>query len=225
MHSASLGRELRPLRAGGAPRERAARGAVPSRRPHPRRVQRSRSREGPAREHRSTRGERRLPRRARGGAVSYARVRAVIFDVDGVLLDARASYHAVAEEAARRAVREVLGRSEAPFDRAPEVSRFKAAGGFNDDWEMARGIALLLHLREIGKAPELGDYLARADGRGVEGLSAAFPDVASLYPQTRLSRLCGALYGGRSRCPELFGFEASEAIPDPPERGFWERET
>jgi HAD superfamily phosphatase len=157
--------------------------------------------------------------------VSYARVRAVIFDVDGVLLDARASYHAVAEEAARRAVQESLGRSDAPFDRAAEVPRFKAAGRFNDDWEMARGIALLLHLRETGEAPPLSDFLARGQGRGIEGLAAAFPDLASRYPQALFSRLCGALYGGRSRCRELFGFDAAEAIEDAPEEGFWERET
>jgi len=157
--------------------------------------------------------------------VSYAGVRAVIFDVDGVLLDARASYHAVAEEAARRAVREVLGGGDVPFDRAAEVPRFKAAGRFNDDWEMSRGIAILLHLRRSGKAPPLGDFLARAEGRGIEGLVAAFPDVASRYPQARLARLCGALYGGRSRCRDLFGFDATEAIDDAPEEGFWERET
>jgi len=157
--------------------------------------------------------------------VSYAGVRAVIFDVDGVLLDARASYHAVAEEAARRAVQEVLGGGEAEFDRAAEVPRFKAAGRFNDDWEMSRGIAILMHLRRSGNAPPLGDFLARAQGRGIEGLVAAFPDVAARYPQARLARLCGALYGGRSRCRDLFGFDATEAIDDAPEEGFWERET
>ena len=157
--------------------------------------------------------------------MSYARVRAVIFDIDGVLLDARASYHAVAEQAARRAVGEVLGRSDAPFDRAREVPQFKAAGRFNDDWEMSRGLAVLLHLREIQNAPPLADFLARAEGRGIEGLVAAFPDVAARYPQTRLARLCGALYGGRSRCRELFGFDATEAMADAPETGFWERET
>ena len=109
--------------------------------------------------------------------MSYARVRAVIFDVDGVLLDARASYHAVAEQAAQRAVQEVLGRTDAPFDRAAEVPRFKAAGRFNDDWEMARGIALLLHLRRTGKAPPLGDFLARAEGRGIEGLAEVSDDA------------------------------------------------
>jgi HAD superfamily phosphatase len=157
--------------------------------------------------------------------VSYAAVRAVIFDVDGVLLDARASYHAVAEEAARRAVREVLGRSGAPFDRAREVPLFKAAGRFNDDWEMARGIALLLHLRESGDAPSIGEFLGRAGGRGIAGLVEAFPEAASRYPQARLARLCGALYGGRSHCRELFGFEAAEAIEDAPDPGYWERET
>jgi HAD superfamily phosphatase len=157
--------------------------------------------------------------------VSWASVRAVIFDVDGVLLDARASYHAVAEEAARRAVGEVLGAPcTAAFDRETEVARFKAAGRFNDDWEMARGIALLLHLRQQGAAPELSRFLQAAQGRGVAGLAEALPLIAAMYPQERVSRLCGALYGGRSHCRELFGFEARDAMPDAPERGFWERE-
>jgi HAD superfamily phosphatase len=157
--------------------------------------------------------------------VSWSRVRAVIFDVDGVLLDARASYHAVAEEAARRAVSEALGEPcTAPFEREREVPLFKAAGRFNDDWEMARGIALLLHLRQRGGAPELHDFLDAAQGKGVAGLAKAFPAAAALHPQERISRLCGALYGGRSHCRELFGFEAVDALPDAPQRGLCERE-
>ncbi len=157
--------------------------------------------------------------------MSWQRVEAVIFDVDGVLLDARASYHAVAEEAARRAVAEVLGKPcAAPFDREREVAAFKAAGRFNDDWEMTRGIALLLHLRQRGEAPELARFLAAARGRGIAGLAEAFPELAARYPPERVARLCGALYGGRSHCRELFGFEAHDAIPDAPERGLWERE-
>jgi hypothetical protein len=89
---------------------------------------------------------------------------------------------------------------------------------------MARGIALLLHLRQRGAAPELPRFLAAAQGGGVAGLARALPAVAALYPQERISRLCGALYGGRSHCRELFGFDAREALPDAPERGFWERE-
>ena len=157
--------------------------------------------------------------------MSWSRVRAVIFDVDGVLLDARTSYHAVAEEAARRAVSEVVGEPcTAPFDRDREVPRFKAAGNFNDDWEMARGIALLLHLRQRGAAPELQRFLDAAHGRGIKGLAEALPSIAPMYPQERISRLCGALYGGRSRCRELFGFNAQDALADAPEHGLWQRE-
>ena len=80
--------------------------------------------------------------------LSLRAVRGVIFDVDGVLLDARSSYHAVAEEAARRVVSRLIGEDEvraAPFDRAREIPAFKAAGRFNDDWEMSRGIVRRAH--------------------------------------------------------------------------------
>jgi phosphoglycolate phosphatase-like HAD superfamily hydrolase len=156
-------------------------------------------------------------------------VRGVILDVDGVLLDARPSYHAVAEEAARRAIATLVGAEKAravPFDRAREVPAFKAAGRFNDDWEMARGIALLLYLRAIGAAPPLEQFLASAQGRGVEGLFLRQPlstDVIQALDLSRISRACGALYGG-DRCRELFGFDARDALPDAPARGLWENE-
>jgi len=155
------------------------------------------------------------------------RVRAVIFDIDGVLLDARASYHAVAEEAARRTIAPLVGEAlaqAAPFDRFGEVAQFKQAGRFNDDWEMARGIALLLLLRARGAAPSLQQFLGSARGEGVSGLFSGWPlgprEAAALAPGP-LSQLCGALYGGRSHCAELFGFPPP---PDAPERGYFERE-
>ena len=49
---------------------------------------------------------------------SLRQVRGVILDVDGVLLDARPSYHAVAEEAARRALAPLLGEAQARAERA-----------------------------------------------------------------------------------------------------------
>ncbi len=155
------------------------------------------------------------------------RVRAVIFDIDGVLLDARASYHAVAEEAARRSIAPLVGEAAAravPFDRSTEVGQFKQAGRFNDDWEMTRGIALLLLLRARGCAPPLATFLAEAHGDGVSGLFAGRvlgeAEARALAPEP-LARVCGALYGGRSRCLDLFGFEAPPEMPD---RGYWERE-
>ncbi len=153
-----------------------------------------------------------------------SRVRGVILDVDGVLLDARPSYHAVAEEAARRAIAPLVGDAAArsvPFDCRREVPEFKAAGGFNDDWEMSRAIALLLYLRARGEAPELAGFLGAAGGRGVNALYTKYTDVQ--IPHDRVARICGALYGG-SRCRELFGFDARDALPDAPERGLWENE-
>jgi HAD superfamily phosphatase len=154
---------------------------------------------------------------------SLRKVRGLILDVDGVLLDARPSYHAVAEEGARRAIAPLIGAEQAravPFDRHTEIPAFKAAGGFNDDWEMSRAIALLLYLRARGEAPDLQQFLAGARGRGVRELYARHP--VPVAPEV-VARLCGALYGG-SRCRELFGFEAAHALPDAPERGMWENE-
>jgi HAD superfamily phosphatase len=147
----------------------------------------------------------------------------VILDVDGVLLDARPSYHAVAEEAARRALAQLIGEQQAravPFDRGREIAAFKAAGGFNDDWEMSRAIALLLHLRARREAPSLEEFLAHSGGRGVHGLQEVY--TLPVEPD-RIARICGALYGG-SMCRDLFGFEAKDAVPDAPKRGMWENE-
>lgn len=156
-------------------------------------------------------------------SLSLREVRGLILDVDGVLLDARASYHAVAEEAARRAIVPLVGEERAraiPFERHTEVPAFKAAGGFNDDWEMSRAIALLLYLRTRGEAPDLPRFLAGAEGRGVSALFARHPIPIA---QETIARYCGALYGG-SMCHDLFGFEARDALPDAPERGMWENE-
>jgi phosphoglycolate phosphatase-like HAD superfamily hydrolase len=148
-------------------------------------------------------------------------VRGVIFDVDGVLLDARPSYHAVAEEAARRTIAPIVGETaarNAPFDRLTEVPRFKAAGRFNDDWEMSRAIALLLWLRARDEAPPLDEFLASAQGRGVDGLYSKHPQL--LVDPMQVARICGSLYGG-SKCKELFGFDP---LPGTPEAGLWRSE-
>jgi phosphoglycolate phosphatase-like HAD superfamily hydrolase len=167
-----------------------------------------------------------------------SRVRAVIFDVDGVLLDARPSYHAAAEEGARRSVAIALGEARAralPFDRAAEIAQFKAAGGFNDDWEMSRAIAHLLLLRAKGGAgPTLAEVLARSGGRGVAGLVEAYgaaateglgPAALAALEPAWFSRVCGALYAGVLDCKKVYGFDAREVLPEAPERGFYERET
>ena len=48
----------------------------------------------------------------------------VVFDVDGVLLDVRPSFYAI--------IKRMSGCTDA------DIALFKAAGGYNDDWELAR---------------------------------------------------------------------------------------
>jgi hypothetical protein len=131
----------------------------------------------------------------------------------------------VAEEAARQAVATVAGDAAAravPFDRVREVAAFKAAGGFNDDWEMSRAIALFLLLRTRDSATPLDAFIARAAGGGVEALYAAHRErLPESFELKAIARTCGALYGGKSHCKMLFGFDPP---PWAPERGYWERE-
>jgi len=64
----------------------------------------------------------------------------VIFDMDGVLVDVRPSYHRTIVET----VRHFTGRRVS----AAEIGRFKARAGFNDDWKLTRA-----WIRELGKRP------------------------------------------------------------------------
>lgn len=54
----------------------------------------------------------------------------VVFDIDGTLIDTRPSFERV-----------VLERSGATL---PELLRFRATGGFNDDWELCRALCAWL---------------------------------------------------------------------------------
>src|SRR5205085_6948484 len=95
----------------------------------------------------------------------------------------------------------------------------------------ARAIALvlLIRARHGDKAPSLSYLLATAAGRGVEGLFAAQEhELAVLTAEQRdalalrsIATTCGALYGGKSHCKMLFGFDPPAWAP---ERGLWERE-
>jgi HAD superfamily phosphatase len=70
----------------------------------------------------------------------------VVFDMDGVLVDVRPSYHRAIVET----VRHFTGRrvSEA------EIGRFKSRPGFNDDWKLTRA-----WIRELGKRPKADEVV------------------------------------------------------------------
>lgn len=78
-------------------------------------------------------------------ALAAARVDLVIFDMDGVLVDVSASYRQAIARTVRRYCTAVAGTAD-PRDAflaaAPAViAAWKAAGGFNNDWDLSAALA------------------------------------------------------------------------------------
>jgi len=75
----------------------------------------------------------------------------LILDVDGVLVDPSSSYYAVG--------RQLLAREGASLPEE-DIAAFKWAGGFNDDWELARAALGLWRWRKrTGEGRPLGELL------------------------------------------------------------------
>ncbi len=115
---------------------------------------------------------------------------AVIFDMDGVLLDITQSIRVVNCLAVPYYLRTVLGWP-APDDllTSADIELFKNAGGFNDDWDLT--YALVLH------------YISK----GHENPSAA-PETLNVF-QPKLSRYAARIQdrGGWLRAAEEIAFE------------------
>jgi HAD superfamily hydrolase (TIGR01548 family) len=112
----------------------------------------------------------------------------LVFDMDGVLIDVSKSYRKTIEETIRIYLETCLQlrgvRRKPALDRA--VSLFKAAGGFNNDWDLTSGLLLyLLSLsglpaslkrKEFSSIPETVAYLRGKSS----GVSAKIPAVVNL---------------------------------------------
>ncbi len=155
-------------------------------------------------------------------------VEAVIFDMDGVLLDIAGSIRVVNCLAVPFYLREVLGWP-APDDMltSADIELFKNAGGFNDDWDLTD--ALVLHYLVKGREhpddnpttlnvlpPTLRRYTALIKERGgglraaeavcFEGLSRQDQDaIESHYHKARIRQVFQELLGGE-HCARLYGF-------------------
>jgi len=69
---------------------------------------------------------------------------AVIFDIDNVLIDTRASYTDCIRKTVETYLMTLLGfrPSRSPLLSRREVEQFKTLGGFNDDWDTCYGLLL-----------------------------------------------------------------------------------
>ncbi len=142
----------------------------------------------------------------------------VVFDVDGVLIDVHQSYPYVICLATDAYLKEIGFIGSTPPATPEETTFFKAAGGFNSDWNLAQGIVLSYLVKSaargsrdldglVGAEPNL-QTVARASaefGGGLSGLSQALQNLVEVqdwhsvqnqWDCERITRLCQEFYAG-----------------------------
>ena len=101
-------------------------------------------------------------------AALLPRVDTVIFDIDGVLLDVSHSIRAVNIAALPAALRLLPGwKCSDTLLSSPDIERFKTAGGFNDDLDLACALVLLYLFKS-----------ARYHSRDADALHRLWPTIA-----------------------------------------------
>jgi len=139
----------------------------------------------------------------------------VVFDVDGVLVDARDSYNA----AARRTVERVLGPRDGGWLSDDEMAALRVAGGFNDEWDVA---AVAIWAQAGGRRQDLRQLArsAKSRGGGVAGAVEAGALVQDPPREVVLKAFC-EIYAGTAQVEEMYGFAPSLAEP---QEGLWRQE-
>ena len=156
---------------------------------------------------------------------------AIVFDMDGVLLDITGSIRVVNCLAVPFYLREVMGWP-APDDllTSADIELFKHAGGFNDDWDLT--YALVLHYlvkghehpddnpatlnvlppklpRYAAQIKEHGGWLSAAEEVCFAGLSRQDQDeIEGQYNKQKIRQVFQELLAGE-HCERLYGFPAT----------------
>jgi len=124
---------------------------------------------------------------------------AVIFDVDGVLIDTRRSFTAAVVDA-------VAAATGSRHFTEDEVGQLKAIRGFNNDWHVAVAGAAWIRFRGDRSFPEFAREMDRHGG-GLEGLRRVVGSDLTTEFEAQLTRLAQEAYGGTTACQRLYGFE------------------
>lgn len=151
----------------------------------------------------------------------------LVFDMDGVLINVHQSYPVVICKAVDAYLAEAGLVGDQTAITPEETAWFKAAGGFNSDWALAQGIALIYlakaalsggidisGLRHL--SPDLATIARSASqyGGGLDGLLRALQNlvdphdleeiVATSWDRGRITRLAQEFYAGDD-APTVFG--------------------
>ena len=154
---------------------------------------------------------------------------AVIFDVDGVLVDVSGTFRVVICETTQYYCEQHLGfdASDRLIERT-ETELFKAAGGFNNDWDLTLGVVLLYIFKSLKyqtknpgdlrrESPTLEEFTEEIHRRGGGLAQAEESLIHQLSPEQRLElslmwdrkrivRLFQEMYAGVEHCEQLYGF-------------------
>lgn len=141
----------------------------------------------------------------------------LLFDVDGVLLDASEAYPVAIAAATRHFCRLVRPEATIPQVLPEETYRFKLAGGFNDEWDVTWAYCLwCLWNIDHPPGPSLPAFTeaVRQAGGGRKGALTVLRNGLGEAAAAIEAELSGGLpeelameyYGGREACRTLFGF-------------------
>jgi HAD superfamily hydrolase (TIGR01548 family) len=124
---------------------------------------------------------------------------AIIFDVDGVLIDTSCSFTAAAVDA----VQVATGSTRFTKD---EVQTLKSIRGFNNDWHVAVAGAVWIRFTDDLPFDEFAGLVDQANG-GLGGLGQVAGTELVIDLEDQLTRLAQEAYGGTTACHRLYGFE------------------
>lgn len=164
---------------------------------------------------------------------------AMVWDVDGVLVDTSRSYPRVVTEATAILLDMAGASGRGSTVSTRDIRLLKALSGFNSDWTLTKAvvIASLVLLPRLGGRREAvrrslttRGYMAQARraGGGADGLLRPLVDIAPSAVEAARSRaehlpvddVCESLYGG----PETEQFFGHPSVLRHPGEGLWRRE-
>ncbi len=154
---------------------------------------------------------------------------ALIFDIDGVLMDVAESFPVVVCETARFYIENILEwKTGGTFVQPSEIDMFKRAGGFNADEDLTTAIILFFLVKSVRNNsqvisdlresdPSLTDFARKLADRGGGLMAAEAVLLENLPPQQRrevtgylnarlILQLFREIYGGVEWCARLYGF-------------------
>jgi len=151
-------------------------------------------------------------------------VEAIVFDIDGVLIDVNASFRKTIAATLQFYFQEILKYSgDEELVKQEEITLFKDAGGFNNDWELTESLALFylakavrLDSKELAviryQEPFLDGFVVAGVGNFEKAVLDLLDDdekkaVLGLWNKGLVRQIFQEMYAGGKYCRKFYGFE------------------